>query len=366
MKIAMLTSWEQPCGIADYARALVKSLEPLLTVKVVPIDRGQKQAAYFRHLGQAGNDCDLVHIQHEYIFFGGRDPWNYYWPDILREIRVPLVVTSHTWLTAFSGGPIWKRTLRSMRDALYGWLGWNQYLETGQFKQARRLIVHSRAHAQFLQGRGFPPEKLAVVAQGVPVHFPPGDALCARSRWGLKGPVVAIFGFLIPSKGHLLALQAWRTVLPEATLMIVGKPFSKTDAAYAEIVAKQARFFGRAVRLTGYLETPELADLLAATDLVIMPYTSSTSSYSLSVLLAQRKAVLASDLSCFKEVQTECPCLELFPAGDSLALARKINTLLRDPQQLSALSQAAGVWAGNHSWDKIASRLVKVYTEAMD
>lgn len=207
MKIAMLTSWKEACGIADYSQALVKALQSHAEIKVVPLRPGQRRADYFRKLGQACNECDLVHIQHEYIFFGGRNPWNYYWQDVLQPIQKPLVITSHTWLKSFHGGPVWKSSLRAIRDGIYRVSGWSQYLEAGQFQRANRIIVHTRSYAQALSQRGIPQEKILVFPQGIPEPAPVGNAVRAQQRWSLSGKVITIFGFLIPSKGHLLALR---------------------------------------------------------------------------------------------------------------------------------------------------------------
>jgi len=366
MKVAMVTSWDEPCGIADFSRALVAALQSYVEVKVVPLKHGQRNAAYFRALGQVCNECDLVHIQHEYVFFGGRDPWNYYWQDVLNPLRVPYLVTSHTWLRPFSGGPFWKCSMRMLRDSIYRISGWSHYLEAGQFKQAKRVLVHTKAHYQALIQRGIPAERLCLFPQGIPENVPTGDARKARDRWSLSGKVVTIFGFLIPSKGHLLALRAWEKAPSHTTLVIVGKPFSSVDETYAREVTRRAQKFSGSVRLTGYLNSQDLADVLAASNLLIMPYISSTSSYSLSILLAQAKPVLASDIECFREIVAERPCLALFKSNDADDLAVQLKRLLADEDRLKQLQQEAKLWVQEHTWDKIASRLVKVYTEILE
>lgn len=363
MKIAMLTTWDEPCGIADYAQALVKALQTKMEIKVVPMKHGKHSAAYFRELGRQCNDCDLTHIQHEYIFFGGRDPWNNYWKNLLSTLKTPYIITSHTWLQNFQGGPFWKRILRGWRDALYRISGWSRYLEAGQFAKAEKVLVHTQAYAKALRQRGLPEEKIMVIPQGIPEFLPKGDANRAQRQWSMSGPVVTIFGFLIPSKGHLLALQAWKKLCGQAMLLIVGKPFSKADQAYAAAVQRAADQYKGNVKLTGYLAPPELTDLLAASDVVLMPYLKGTSSYSLSVLLAQGRAVLASDIECFQEIVAQQPCLELFKTGEARDLADHLEGLLANKERRQKLQNAARAWAQEHTWDTIASCLIKVYAE---
>jgi glycosyltransferase involved in cell wall biosynthesis len=366
MKIGMVTSWEEACGIADYSQALVEALRPYVDVRVVPIRHGQRRRAYFQEVGEACQGCDLVHIQHEYRLFGGRDPWNYHWQAMRDRLHVPYVVTAHTWLKRFTGGPVWKQGIRFLRDSLYQASGWSHYLEAGQFQDSRCLMVMSASFAREMQKRGIPKDRITTLFQGVPQPAYKGNAQAARQRWSLSGPVVVMFGFLIPSKGHLLALAAWEKIAASATLLIVGRPFSQEDEAYGREVTARAARQSRKVRMTGYLAATDLADLLAAADVVLMPYEGSTSSYSLSVALAHGCPVLASDIDCFREIYDQRPCLALFRAGDAGDLARQLETLLFQADQRKKLKQEARAWVGDHSWDRVARILLKVYEDAIN
>lgn len=366
LRVAMLTSWDEPCGIADFTRSLVEAFPAGVDVKVVPLKHGVYHAGYYRDLARACSDCDLAHVQHEYVYFGGRDPWNNYWPLLAKSLPVPHVVTVHTRLERFTGGRWWKRLLRGVRETAYSLAGWSRFVQGGQFKTSRRVLVHTRGHYQALLARGLTIAQLRLVPQGAPAKPAAGRPEAARKRWGVNGPIVTIFGFLIPSKGHLLALDAWNRLQPQATLMIVGRPFSDADQPYARAVAKAAQSGGPAVRLTGYLDPQELADLLAASDLVLLPYLAGTSSYALSVVLSQGRPVLASDLEYFKETAAEHACISLFRAGDADDLARQLHALLDDPGRRQALSLAAKRWTQVHAWERIASQVREIYIEALN
>lgn len=365
LRVAMLTSWEEPCGIADFTHSLVEALRPAVDVKVVPLKHGVYRAGYYRSLARACADCDLAHVQHEYVYFGGRDPWNNYWPLLAKSLPVPHVVTVHTRLEPFTGGPAWKRLLRGGREAVYRGLGWSRFVQGGQFKTSRRVLVHTRGHFQSLLAKGLNLAQVRLVPQGAPAQPLAARPEAARKRWSVTGPLVTIFGFLIPSKGHLLALEAWRRLQPQATLMIVGRPFSDADQPYARAVGSAAQAAGPAVRLTGYLDPQDLADLLAASDVVLLPYLAGTSSYALSLVLAQGRPVLASDLEYFKETAAEHACVSLFRAGDAADLAKQLRALLADPGRRQALSQAAQRWVQAHAWEKIAAQVRAIYTEAL-
>jgi glycosyltransferase involved in cell wall biosynthesis len=365
MKIAMLSSWQEPCGIADYTAALVRALSRRVEVRVVPLKHGQTDPAYFRRLGEACNQSDLIHVQHEYVFFGNRWPWGYRWPEMVKAFRVPFVVTAHTRLQAAQGGPEWKRWGRSLRDAVVRASGWSQYLEAGQFLPARKIITHTAAHREFLIQRGISGDRVQVMPQGIPDKFPKGQAARARQQWNLKGPVVTLFGFLNPAKGHALALQAWDSLLSNATLVIAGKAFSSRDEAYAQHIQTLAQQKGNRVRWLGYLEETALSDLLAATDVVLMPYTSATSSYALSLALANGCAVLASDLEPFREIQSEKKCLALFKQNDPNDLAKTLNFFLKTAEAVKNMRQSALSWAREHGWEGVAKKTVALYERVL-
>ncbi len=364
MKIAMVTSWREACGIADYAAALVAALREQVDIQVVPVQAGHRRRGYFRELGRACNQADLAHVQHEYIYFGGRDPWSCRWSHFLAGLRVPHLVTAHTLLGEFPGGPWWKRGAKWARRTAYRLSGWTSYLEAGLFAPSRRILVHTASHRQALVARGLPPERVRVVSQGVPA-VKPGKAAAARERWGLSGPVVTLFGFFNPAKGQLLALEAWERAAWPATLVVTGKAFSGRDAAYARRVEQAAARMPGRVRLLGFLPEEALNDLLAASTVVLMPYLRSTSSYALSYALAQGSAVLTSDLPAFREIRERTPCLEMFPSGDAAGLGARLRGLLADETRRNDLRRAAREWAAAHSWGEVARDTLAIYREIL-
>src|SRR5436305_12287700 len=78
MKIAMLTTAGQRCGIASYSEALVAGLRTLpdTDVQVIPIAVGEQPASHYEEQAARLNapDVDLVHIQHESSLWGFPTP----------------------------------------------------------------------------------------------------------------------------------------------------------------------------------------------------------------------------------------------------------------------------------------------------
>lgn len=367
MNVTMVTPWQEACGIADYARDLVRGLRRRtdLKVEVSPLDAARTDPEFFRGLARAGNRADLVHVQHEYVYFGGLGSREDLWRRLARDLRVPYLVTLHTRLQPGTGGPAWKRLARSARDAWRSASGWTLRQTAGQFRGAARLLVHTAAHRQALLDAGLSPDRVVVTPFGAPAGG--GNAEAAKRRWALPDTVVTLPGFLNPTKGHRLALEAWdRLAAPEAVLVIAGRAFSERDEAYAREVEQAAAARAGRVLSLGYLSDPDLSDLLAASRVVLLPYHQVTASSVLARALAQGCAVLSSDLAAFREIEKETSSVALFRAGDAAHLSECLGALLADPGRRAALTQAARVWAERNDWAQVADRTAELYRQVLN
>lgn len=366
MNVTMVTPWEEACGIADYARDLVRGLRRRtdLEVEIAPLDAARTDPEFFRGLARAGNQADLVHVQHEYLYFGGLGSREDLWRCLTQDLKVPYLVTLHTRVQPGTGGPAWKRLGRRARDAWRSATGWTRRHTAGQFCGAARLLVHTAAHRQALLNAGLSGDLVVVTPFGVPAGG--GNADAAKRRWGLPDAVVTLPGFLNPTKGHRLALEAWdRLAAPEAVLVIAGRAFSDRDAAYAREIEHAAAARPGRVRSLGYLSDADLSDLLAASRVVLLPYHQVTASSVLARALAQGCAVLASDLETFRELDRETSSVALFRAGDAAHLAERLGALLADPGRREVLSRAARAWAERNDWARVADRTAELYRQVL-
>ena len=108
--VSMVTPWKQECGNAEYAERLCVALDAFS--KVTPFDLRnfsedfelRSKAIVRKHFGDLVKeinlqDSDIVHIQHEFCFFGRSIQRSCH--EFLRfteRIKKPIVVTLHTWL----------------------------------------------------------------------------------------------------------------------------------------------------------------------------------------------------------------------------------------------------------------------------
>ena len=371
----MWTSTGDHCGIASYTASLMAGWratgEVDLDVVNVPYD-DRTEATRDRLLAQL-NAADLVHIQHEYSFFGGILPGHSSLPAYLAGLRVPHVMTGHTTLAAHEllRADAELRLLRRIaKRALAAWPPWRDSVEASPYLEARRVIVHTREAAETFARRGVPAERLQVLPAGVPETVAPADldSLCQRvglptddKRW------LTLFGFVKPEKGYDLILRGLLDLPDDAHLVVAGGARLPTEEPYVERLRSQIAAAGLAdrVTITGFLSEAEIAAIMGNTTLALAPHTVASGSYSVMLPIAYGVPVLASDLACFRDLEEAEAGLEVFPTPDAGELRVALIRLLSDESSRNRLAGQAGEYAAQHTWEAVARRTLDIYREAL-
>jgi glycosyltransferase involved in cell wall biosynthesis len=376
MKIAMLTTVGERCGVASYTRALTAALRtlPETQVEVVPITEGRQPREHYvaqaEHLNAA--DIDVVHIQHEHSFWGGILPGKSGYWELRYLIQKPVVLTAHT---TYSLAELLKvETERRPHKWLVKQLllrnrSYRDSVETAPFVTAM-TIVHTAAARNALIERGAGPDSVFIVPTGIPAPQPaPTGGEAFRERYGLKDRrLVTLFGYIAPNKGYELTLDILPSLPEEITFVIAGGVRSQGEAAYeAQLQAAIARS-GQSHRVvvTGFLSEPDVAEAMEASEIVLVPHTIATGSYSVTIPLTHGRPVIASDLDCFREIYARVDCLELFRAGDTADYRQRLLALLAHPDRRAQLSEGARKYAERFSWDRVAAMTQKVYQQAIE
>jgi glycosyltransferase involved in cell wall biosynthesis len=374
MKIGMWTSWETRCGIASYTASLVEELRGLgVEVDVVPVPYTDRDPSKMQAATARLNAADVVHVQHEYTFFGGIAPGVSSLPRYYRQLRRPRVVTAHT---VFSASELlrveqetrWRQKLA--KQLLSRYPPYRASVERQPFAGAAAVIVHTDAARERMKERSISPDRIHVLPAGIPPAHPVSavEVEALRARFGLNGCRVAtIFGYLTPDKGYDTALEALRGLPPTIKLLIAGGTRVEREAGYRQELEESIRAQGlqNRVAITGFLEEAEIAAAMAASDLILVPHLAANGSYSVMVALGYGKPVLASDLPCFQEIAERAGCVELFPVEDERTLAERIGFLLASPGNRNRLAAAARKFAEEQSWHSVAERTLRVYEQAL-
>ena len=351
MKVTFATTWDSKCGIAVYSRSLTSELKKNADLEIVSLDSPISPAKLAARL----NRGEIAHVQHQYPFFGGMAFHKNTFRRMTSRVKAPLVVTIHELDLGDSD---------SRLSRTYKWW-FNQYLFDNV--EIDRIIVHSTEYRELLEDLGVEPDEIRVIPDGVPsVTWPSISSEEAKSKFGLDGcRVISIFGFTVRRKGYEIALDALRHLPEDVVLVIAGGQHSDDNTSYLSDLKERINASGlsKRVMITGYLSDSDVSTVMAATDIIVAPFTSVSNSASILRSMAYGKPVVASDLPFMREINDRQPCLSLFKPSDPVDMAEKVVELLSKESWLQAASDAVKSYAEVWSVERAAEETLNVYRE---
>lgn len=136
---------------------------------------------------------------------------------------------------------------------------------------AHRVVAVASALAELAVEAGADPRRVVVLRNGVDgTKFRPLDPMAARARLGLPVDrrVVVCVGFLVPRKGHALALDAL-AAMPQAMrpLLVIAGDGPERPALDAKVAALDLT---RDVRFLGAVMHEDLAEVFSAADVSLL------------------------------------------------------------------------------------------------
>ncbi len=223
--------------------------------------------------------------------------------------------------------------------------------------QASAMITVCGSLKDDLAGLGVPPERIAVLRNGVDLNrFSPGDRMAARRKLALSGFTLLSVGRLIPRKGHDLAIETM-TKMHDATLLIAGSgPMraSLEDLARAKGVAPRVRFLGE-------LAHDELAGVYRAADVFILASSREGWANVLLEAMACGTPVVATNVNGTPEVLRDPSVGVLVNERSSGALATAVAKLrVQSPDR-----DKVRAYAEQFSWDTTATANKKLFSMAV-
>ncbi|HEY0116681.1 MAG TPA: glycosyltransferase [Allosphingosinicella sp.] len=222
----------------------------------------------------------------------------------------------------------------------------------GQIREAAQaadgLLAVSGSLKEEMVARGMAADKIKVHHTGVDLdRFQPTDRSGAKAALGVEGPLIATVGALIERKGQRFALEA-AARLPGATLILAG------EGPDRPALEKQARALGIAdrVRFLGARPADEVARLLAAADVMLLPTRAEGIANVWVEALASGTPVVTCDAGGAREVIDRAEAGRIV-AREGEKLAAAVAELLRDPPGQDAVRKSAE----RFSWDRNAREL---------
>lgn len=170
-----------------------------------------------------------------------------------------------------------------------------------------------------------------------------------RRAPGGNGKRVAFVGRLDPVKGALLLIEAMAQVLkthPDATLTLAGDGPARADAE----ASAAALGIAGSVHFAGFMTQGQVADLLANSDMLVLPSFAEGLPVVYMEALASRIPVVASRVAGVQELVEDGVTGYAVPPGDVETLVDRIIRLMDNPNAASDMG-AAGRIAVEKSFD---------------
>ncbi len=248
------------------------------------------------------------------------------------------------------------------------WL--TRVLENDVVSGADRVVTICDGLRQDLIARGFSPEKISIMPNGVDLAMfgdpLPKDCELAESLKLGDGPVLGFLGSFYPYEGLddlIAAMPAIVARIPGARLLLVGGGPAE-DALRAQAAASSA---ADAIRFVGRVPHHEVDRYYSLVDVVCYPRKGMRLTDLVTPLkpleaMAQGKLVAASDVGGHRELIRHGITGTLFPADDPAGLADAMAGLLSDRSNWAERKAVARRFVGEaHDWAINVRRYLPVY-----
>jgi glycosyltransferase involved in cell wall biosynthesis len=201
-----------------------------------------------------------------------------------------------------------------------------------------------------------PENKLFVVKHGHYLDAYKSKGIDFRQRYGIgeDAAVYLFLGAVKAYKGVESLIEAFNAIKTSRTCLIVAGKADRETEAYL----KRVKDTGNIVMDLRFVPNEEVADLIAAADIMVMPYKEITTSGSAILGLSFRKLIVMPDNDFIDEYFKEGMVVRYAPT-DRHGLENAMKTALnrsnvdRDPQYEEVLKEL--------EWGHIAQRIKNVY-----
>jgi len=222
-----------------------------------------------------------------------------------------------------------------------------------------RVVVHSRRGVEELAALGIPHTRIVRIPH--PVFVNAGEVAVDGGR----GQTLLFFGLLRVYKGVDLLVRALPLVArecPDVRLVVAGDPLDPVEPL--KRLATELGVDGRIDWRLGFLSDDEVAAVLAAASVVVLPYRRRVdASGVLALAVGHGLPVVASDVGSLGETVAEFGAGEVVPPEDVEALASACIRLLGDDGRREEAIRGAARAREALTWEAAAEQHEALYEQ---
>lgn len=356
MKCAIITTYPpRECGIATFTEDLFNNMLPNEENFIVALDdpgeeydypeyvkytiRQEHYNDYIQAASFINEHADICMLQHEFNIFGGNA--GIYILSLINSLKIPLVSTLHTVLD--EPNDLQKQIIKEISHI------------------SRKNILLSQSAADILQSTyEVENEKISMIRHAVPdIRLDPDET---KRKLGLEGQTVILtFGLINRNKGMETVLKALPEVVkkhPSIKYIMLGKThpaikrmFGEEYREYLEKLTvdldleEYVRFENR------FVDTEELNEYLAATDILITPYLNKAqvSSGPLSFAMGVGAVLMSTPYWHARELLADGRG-KLFDFRDYEKLSEDLIFLLDEPDEMNSIRNKVRVFGKKITW----------------
>lgn len=224
---------------------------------------------------------------------------------------------------------------------------WKRFLTNRVLKRGDVLVVHARSEAEDA-ARRLGRADTTIVQTFLPVHELGGEIPtreAARRELKIDGNVALFFGHVRPFKGLDIAIDAWRLLKTDVTLLVAGEAWWKGEESYRKLAEglPNIRFDFR------FIPDSEIATFFSAADVVLAPYRIEAQSGVALTAFHFARPIIATGVGGLPEIVEQGRNGILVPVENPAALAAAIDTFFGDSDR-SGMERAAAASALRYSW----------------
>jgi glycosyltransferase involved in cell wall biosynthesis len=376
MKIAWLSSWPpRPCGIATYSEELITALRKAQNdIHVICHPDGgrpgEKNIYPVMNTGVPGWDeavydkvqkinPDIVHIQHEYgLYQTSADHASGLFRFLFRlqvQGKYPAVITYHS---------VYSRLNPMMR----------LYMDIMQ-RLVQAGIVHAEYQWMCLHANlGRMVDNVVVIPHGAAAGVSISK-IQAKKKLGLEGKsVLGMLGWFTQTKGFDRVLEIWDDLAAELgdnTWLVLAGDARRGDPNQIDYKKKLLYLVEQCVHndrikvVQGSFTSEEYNSIMAAFDLMVMPYTFASQSGNLAHSFALGVPAVVSGLEGLKaEAEASGAAVPVSP-GDREELKQAILMIMGNAALHKRYAQRASAYVKKKiSWSITAKKHMQVYQKA--